>query len=259
MTLFGVGKQSLMRCSRGIRSYAAVCGLCIVSFCAATAMQTPGPLPASRAGAPAKTAQPVVPQTTTVRRASESAPAQTATSSTHSPSDAVAKPATVVLKDGNLTVKANNSDLSQILRDIADASGMTIDGTGKSARVFGVYGPGDPRDVLSALLADSGSNFMMVGDAREGAPRELVLTAQSDHPPPASAGAAPTSAAPADHEESAEEPSEENQLGPGAITHVPPPGSQDPQDRMQQRLQRLEQMHQQQMQQEQQQEQNGPQ
>ena len=48
-------------------------------------------------------------------------------------SNAVARPATVSLKDGKLTIDANNSDLGQILRDVAAVSGMTIDGLGKSA------------------------------------------------------------------------------------------------------------------------------
>jgi hypothetical protein len=92
--------------------------------------------------------------------------------------NATIHPATVSLRDGKLTVEANNSDLSQILQNLATISGMTIDGLHKGPRVFGVYGPGNSREVLSALLVGSGYNFVMVGGAEDGAPRELLLTSQ---------------------------------------------------------------------------------
>lgn len=105
-----------------------------------------------------------------------------------SPSDAAPQPATVSFQNGSLTVNANNSDLTQILRKVADISGMSIDGLNKSARVFGVYGPGDPSQVLTEILSDSGYNFVMVGNTADGAPRQLLLTAKNGGTP----GIAPT-------------------------------------------------------------------
>lgn len=112
-----------------------------------------------------------------------------------SPSDAAPQPATVSFQNGSLSVNANNSDLTQILRKIADISGMNIDGLNKSARVFGVYGPGDPSQVLTEILSDSGYNFVMVGNTADGAPRQLLLTAKNGSTP-GIAPAPPFAAAP---------------------------------------------------------------
>lgn len=50
-------------------------------------------------------------------------------------------------------------------------------------RIFGSYGPGAPRDVLSELLNGSGYNVMMLGETPSGAPRELTLTARAGEAP----------------------------------------------------------------------------
>ena len=161
------------------------------------------------------------------------------------PSSANAIPADVVLTKGSLMVEANNSDLSQILKKIADVSGMTIDGSVKSVRVYGIYGPSNPRNVLTDLLTGVGYNFMMVGVTNDGVPRKLELTIRSG-------GAAPTAptetpSVVADHHENTDVTApEEEQPGPGAILHVPPAGPEDPQERTRQNLQRLQQMHDQQ-------------
>jgi len=113
--------------------------------------------------------------------------------------DKPAGPAHVTLNGGSLAVNANNSSLSQILKDLEATSGMTVDGFDKDSRVFGVYGPGPPRDVLSELLDGAGYNFLMVGETNAGTPREVVLTARSNAP-------ITTGQASAQHEEEEEEP-----------------------------------------------------
>ncbi len=159
-----------------------------------------------------------------------------------STSDVNGKPATVILKNGLLTVEANNSDLGQILKDIASISGMSIDGSVNSVRVFGVYGPSNSRAVLTDLLTGLGYNFMMVGATHEGTPRQLQLT-------PRNAGAAsspspaPNAAASAPRENPSATPLDPDAPGPGAILTVPPAPPEDPQERMKQNLQRLQQMH----------------
>jgi hypothetical protein len=158
-----------------------------------------------------------------------------------------AKPAIVTLKDGILKVEANNSELSQILKEIADVSGMVIDGSVRSVRVFGVYGPSKSRDVLTDLLTGLGYNFMMVGATHEGTPRQLELTVRSVGGVPTPA---PTLVVVADHRENSDGSAhDEEHLGPGAVAHVPPAPPEDPRERAAQHLQRQQQMHDQMVQQ----------
>jgi hypothetical protein len=95
----------------------------------------------------------------------------------------------VNLASGKLTVRADNSSLSEILHDISQASGMKVEGlqagASGSQRVFGSYGPGAPRDVLSELLDGAGYNVLMLGVTSSGAPRELALTVRPNGAAPA--------------------------------------------------------------------------
>lgn len=196
--------------------------------------------------------------------------------------EAVAPSSAVSLEDGNLTINANNADLGQILRRVSAISSMNVEGLPRTDHIFGVYGPGNPRDVLSQLLAGSGYNFTMSGGTTDGVPRELVLTARtSNAEPPAPSGQNPsasgngiqrTSPIPASDSSAtsssmngsnqgapgnsaAADPANSESLGPGAISHVPPSEAQDSANsgntaaRVQQNLQRLQQIQQQQIQQ----------
>lgn len=89
-----------------------------------------------------------------------------------------ATPATVTAHNNELTVKAENSSLSQILHQVSSATGMKLNGLGGDERVFGSFGPGAPREVLTALLDGTSYNIMMVGDLPNGAPRELLLSSR---------------------------------------------------------------------------------
>jgi hypothetical protein len=100
-----------------------------------------------------------------------------------------AVPATVTAHKNELTVKADNSSLTQILHQVSSATGMRLDGLGGDERVFGSFGPGAPREVLTALLNGTSYNVVMVGDLPNGAPRELLLSHR------ASGGASPSPAA----------------------------------------------------------------
>jgi hypothetical protein len=102
-----------------------------------------------------------------------------------------ATPATVSAHNNELTVKADNSSLSQILHQISSATGMKLDGLGGDERVFGSFGPGAPREVLTSLLNGTSYNILMVGDLPNGAPRQLLLSnrAGGAPPPPANANA----------------------------------------------------------------------
>ena len=87
-----------------------------------------------------------------------------------------AKDAQIVFADGSLSIHADNSSLSAILRQVAGNSGMKIEGLGGDERVFGNFGPGAPRDVLADLLVGTAYNQVLLGDLSNGAPRELILT-----------------------------------------------------------------------------------
>ena len=78
----------------------------------------------------------------------------------------------------NLRIDASNSSLLQILTDVAGATGTKIEGAPTDQRVFGTYGPGSPRDVLTQLLQGSNNNIVMIGDNGQGLPRQVLLTAR---------------------------------------------------------------------------------
>ncbi|HKR26319.1 MAG TPA: hypothetical protein VJS11_02655 [Acidobacteriaceae bacterium] len=173
-----------------------------------------------------------------------------------------ATPPQVTLDHGKLMVNAQNSDLSAILQDVSQKSGMSVDGLTRNTRVFGVYGPGSPRDVLSALLTGAGYNFVMAGGESGSVPRELVLTAQNGSALPANPArpAQPQPAASANENPGAEDNEPQQPLGPGAIAHPSPQSTDqtDPQTRMQRHLDTLRHMQETIQQQQQQQHQQNP-
>jgi hypothetical protein len=87
--------------------------------------------------------------------------------------------ASVVFDSRGLLVVASNSSLVQILKEVSLETGVKVEGMDADQRVFGTYGPGPSRDVLSQLLDGSGYDVLMVGDRGEGTPRRIVLTARS--------------------------------------------------------------------------------
>ncbi|MFP5204809.1 MAG: hypothetical protein ACLGSH_05600 [Acidobacteriota bacterium] len=86
------------------------------------------------------------------------------------------QPAKVVWDSRGLEIQASNSSLDQILHEVATDIGATVHGLSQDQRIFGTYGPGPARDVLSKLLDGSGLNILMVGDQGGGTPREIVLS-----------------------------------------------------------------------------------
>ena len=145
-----------------------------------------------------------------------------------------ASPPTVMWDSQGLSISATNSSLQQILKDVATETGAKIDGLTSDQRVFGVYGPGQAKDVLSQLLQGSGYNVIMVGDQGQGTPRQVLLSARQ-------AGAAtPTSARPNavnnDEDNEAEEPPEApEQVRPQFPVGGPPRNPTQLQQEMQRR------------------------
>jgi hypothetical protein len=143
------------------------------------------PAAITQPGTPGQPGTPAQPGNAHIQLGTTAGPAPSAAPSL--PPSLLDKPAThasVTLSGGSLSVKANNASLSDILKDVSSTSGMTVDGFGKDTRVFGVYGPGSPRDVISELLDGAGYNFLMVGDTDAGTPREIVLTTRGNTPLP---------------------------------------------------------------------------
>jgi hypothetical protein len=84
--------------------------------------------------------------------------------------------ASVVWDSQGLRIDAQNSSLQQILKDVSTATGAKVDGLNSDERVFGAFGPGQARDILSQLLQGSGYNIVMIGDLGQGAPRQILLS-----------------------------------------------------------------------------------
>ena len=86
--------------------------------------------------------------------------------------------ASVLWDSHGLSIDAANSSLQQILKDVSTATGTKVEGLTTDQRVFGNYGPGQARDVLSQLLQGSGYNVLMIGDQGQGVPRQILLSAR---------------------------------------------------------------------------------
>lgn len=239
--------------------------------CQAQVMQAPGTMPGRRfpvpprqgvsspsaagpqSANPATVPQPTSPAQPSIRiGATATAPSTPAAQPNAAPNlppsllDKPAGPVQVTLHDGSLSVDAHNSSLSEILKNLEASSGMTVDGFEKDSRIFGFYGPGSPRDVLSDLLDGAGYNFLMVGSTTDGAPREIVLTARSNAPI-----SAPSPGGNPQQDEQDEAP---NYPPPEQVAPQQPPVMPSPEQRprtpqeMLQELQRLRQQQQQQQQ-----------
>ena len=149
---------------------------------------------------------------------------------------------------------ASNSSLLQILKDVATATGASVEGLNSDQRIFGRYGPGPARDVLSQLLDGSGYNVVMVGDLGQGTPRQIMLSSQPKGPaPPVANNQNNTPDENADAQDQPQ-PQPPPQQQPPAIRNgftpgMPPRTPQQIMQEMQQRQQQIEQMQQQQLQQ----------
>lgn len=96
---------------------------------------------------------------------------------------------TVTYRDGLLTIIAENSTLSDILMGVRKATGAMVDAPASAnERVATRLGPGQPRDVLTALLNGSRYDYILLSPAENpGGVRRLILRARTggDAGPPA--------------------------------------------------------------------------
>jgi hypothetical protein len=204
-----------LSCARGMKAL-AVLAVALAGAQLLTA-QTPAAPPAT---APAHKAIHRHPTPTAAHSATPPAPAAPAPvlakepETPHWPANERAHPAAVTWDSQGLRIEAANSSLQQILNDVSTATGAKVEGLGADERVFGAYGPGQVRDVLSKLLQGSAYNVIMIGDQGQGAPRQIVLTSRN------STGAqAPTArrATDADDDDSADSDADEPQQAPPPI------------------------------------------
>ncbi len=102
------------------------------------------------------------------------------------------RPPTVSYQNGQLSIVAPNSTLSDILRAVKSKTGAAIDiPPGANERVISRFGPGPARDVLAALLNGSHFNYVMIGsDANPASVAQVILTPRTggETPPSNQAG-----------------------------------------------------------------------
>jgi hypothetical protein len=82
---------------------------------------------------------------------------------------------------GQLTIRASNSTLGDILRAVRKETGASVDVPGSATeRVVGQFGPGPARDVLASLLNGSDFNYVLLGSAENSAALDrVILTSRS--------------------------------------------------------------------------------
>lgn len=87
-----------------------------------------------------------------------------------------AAPPKVSYQSGSLTIRAENSTLGDILREVHRATGASIDvPANANERVVARLGPAPAREVLASLLNGSSFNYVMVGSVTDPAALASVM------------------------------------------------------------------------------------
>ncbi len=127
--------------------------------------------------------------------------------------------ASVTWDSHGLRIDASNSSLQQILNDVSRQTGTKVEGMGSDQRVYGSYGPGQAREVISQLLQGSGYNVLLAGDLGSGAPRQVVLS-----PRRGGAGSSPAMAGTPEQDNNPDDDIPDN----SEVDEQPPPPPQQP-------------------------------
>jgi len=142
----------------------------------------------SPAVAPATPAQPVRAQAVPPQAAA-ALPATLMNSAPVSPN--------VAMVNGLLTIDAPNSVLSEVLRGVHNATGAEVEGASPSERVAVRLGPGDPRQVIAALLEGTPYDYLILGSQEHpDAVTRIVLTQSSGSAAENGAGRPPQASMP---------------------------------------------------------------
>lgn len=247
-----------------LRNAAAPAALmCLFAASVAFAQSAPQPVTGHRAHKP-HAAQFAQPQTPSPEQ--PAAPPQPETPKWPA-NDAPSQPS-ITWNSQGLHIEAANASLSQILNQVSSETGAKVEGLSGDERVFGDFGPGQPRDVLSQLLHGSGYNFLLLGT--QDGPLRVILSTRRTTTQPGQTNQGYNRQMPVDAQQDDENPPDpepeeqppfQPQRAPGDQNN--PNGNMTPQQRMQmmqqQRLQQMQQMQQQYQQQQQQQQQQQPQ
>ena len=224
---------------------------------AAQSTQAAPPAAAGKKPSPSH-AQPATPETPPPA-AEEPAPAPPAPEQPHWPVNDTPADPSVTWDSHGLHIAATNSSLHQILNEVSTATGAKVEGMGADERVFGEFGPGEARDVLSQLLNGSGYNVLMIGDQGEGTPRQIVLSARHSGKDPGASNRPNPNQDTTQEDEAPDQPEVEEQPPqpplinrPPMIPQGPPGAPRTPQQVLQELQQRQQQMQDQQQQQQQQ-------
>jgi hypothetical protein len=164
--------------------YAAVLGMLAALAPAYLVSQAaPDFPPDTSAPAPRPTQRPAVPanKTSAATQASVPVPAPVPPAAITPAWPVNQAPAAAVVQwdSRGLRISAKNSSLRQILAEVSTRIGAKLDGTVGDERVFGEYGPGPAKEVLTQLLQGSAYNLLLIGDQGQGTPRQIVLSARN--------------------------------------------------------------------------------
>jgi hypothetical protein len=94
-------------------------------------------------------------------------------------------PPRVTYQNGSLTIDAQNSTLSQVLRAVQAQTGASVEMPSSAAneRVMIQVGPGRPRDILNTLLNGSKFNYIILGMIdNPGGVQKVILTTRQNAP-----------------------------------------------------------------------------
>ena len=104
----------------------------------------------------------------------------------------------VTLEGGLLTIDAPNSTLSDVLSEVHKATGASIEGANPTERIAIKLGPGNPEQVLAALLRGTPYDYVILGAPGKSNSLTRVMLSQQSSPgspgtPEASRKAPPSS------------------------------------------------------------------
>ena len=125
-------------------------------------------------------------------------------------------PPRVTYQNGLLTIDAQNSTLSQVLRTVQAQTGASVEMPSSAAneRVMMQVGPGRPRDVLNTLLNGSKFNYIILGMTdNPGGVQKVILTTRQNAPVPVNTA-------------------QNNAPGQGQIQYQPPPPEESQDEEM---------------------------
>jgi len=134
----------------------------------------------------------------------------------------------VTMESGLLTIDAPNSTLSDVLSGVHKVTGAAIEGASPTERVAVKLGPGDPEQVIAALLRGTPYDYVILGalGRQDVVTRVLLTQASASSSQPAQAA---SSGAPFPRQAQAPQPAEDglpDRTPPDDVAMQPAPGGE---------------------------------